>query len=301
MIYRELGKTGMKVSVLGFGGAEIGFQKVPQDDVNTLLNAALDAGLNVIDTAECYIDSEEKIGKAVGNRRKDYFLFTKCGHSEGWSDPDWESPERLMASIDRSLKRLKTDTVDLVQLHSCSLEYLKKGVVIEVLEKARAAGKTRFIGYSGDDQAARYAVECGRFDTLQTSVSMADQQSVDLTLPLALEKGIGVIAKRPIANAAWKYKERPKGEYAEIYWERLQQLKYPFVKGDGDPAEIALRFTLSVLEGRGVQTAIVGTTKPGRWQENATLADKGLLPREQMDAIQGRWKAVAGTNWVGQG
>jgi len=78
------------VSVLGFGGAEIGFQAAPQEDVDALLNAAIDEGLNVIDTGECYADSEEKIGNAVAHRRDDFLLFTKCGHSSGFPEPDWD-------------------------------------------------------------------------------------------------------------------------------------------------------------------------------------------------------------------
>ena len=87
---RVLGKTGMEVSVLGFGGAEIGYQGATVATVEALLNSALDAGLNIIDTAECYADSEEKIGQTVGHRRKDFFLFTKCGHASGIDLPDWD-------------------------------------------------------------------------------------------------------------------------------------------------------------------------------------------------------------------
>src|SRR5262249_28034032 len=154
-------------------------------------------GLNVIDTAECYMNSEELIGETVAHRRKDFYLFTKCGHPEGPYKEDWR-PESLLASIERSLKRLQTDRVDLVQLHSCSLDELRKGDVISALQTAQAKGYTRYLGYSGDGQAARYAIECGAFDTLQTSVSIADQEAIDLTLPLARDCQMGVIAKRPI-------------------------------------------------------------------------------------------------------
>src|SRR5262249_18532873 len=90
---RVLGITGMQVSVLGFGGAEIGFESASQKDVESLLLAALDQGLNVIDTAECYVNSEDLIGTAVSHRRQDFFLFTKCGHTDSnfrdaWSDAD---------------------------------------------------------------------------------------------------------------------------------------------------------------------------------------------------------------------
>ena len=168
-----------------------------------MLGDALDAGLNVIDTAECYLQSEELIGQAMASRRREFYLFTKCGHPEGPYKEDWR-PDSLLQSIRRSLQRLKTDRVDLVQLHSCSEAELRQGDVIAALQRARELGYTRYIGYSGDDEAARYAVGCGAFDALQTSLNIADQQAIDLTLPLARERGMGVIIKRPIANAVWK-------------------------------------------------------------------------------------------------
>ena len=292
---RTLGKTGMAVTVLGYGGAEIGFQGVPFETVDKLINGALDAGLNVIDTAECYINSEEMIGQAVSHRRSEYFLFTKCGHD---NDNDHWNPNKMDEQIDRSLKRLRTDRVDLLQLHSCTEEQLRQGDVIEVVQRARDAGKTRFIGYSGDSKAALYAVESGLFDTLQTSVSIADQESIDLAVPAAKARNLGVIAKRPIANAAWKTGSKPVNDYHHTYWERLIPLDYPFLKGALDQAiAIALRFTLSVP---GVHTAIVGTTRPDRWTQNAALLQAGPLDTGEFQAIRSRWKTIAKPDWVGQ-
>ncbi len=294
---RPLGKTDMQVTVLGFGGAEIGFEMAAPETVAQLLNSALDAGLNVIDTAECYMQSEELIGQAVAKRRKDFYLFTKCGHPESPSKEDWR-PDSLLQSIERSLRRLQTDRLDLVQLHSCSEAELRKGDVIAALRKARDRGYSRYIGYSGDGRAARYAVECGQFDTLQTSISIADQEAIELTLPLARERQMAVIAKRPIANAAWKYDRKPDVAYHQTYWERLQKLNYDFLRGDPKQAvATALRFTLSVP---GVHAAIVGTKKPGRWRENAAMLEAGPLPQKQFDSIRARWKAVADQSWVGQ-
>jgi aryl-alcohol dehydrogenase-like predicted oxidoreductase len=297
---RRFGKTDMQVSVLGFGGAEIGFQQASLSEVERLLGSALDAGLNVIDTAECYKTSEELIGQAVAHRRNDYYLFTKCGHASGFDAPDWD-PKMLADSIDRSLKRLKTDYVDLIHLHSCKEELLRDGAVIEVLKRAKEAGKTRYIGYSGDGNAALYAVQCGAFDSLQTSINIADQQAVQLTLPEAVVRQVGVVAKRPVANIAWRSGEEPPASaYHQTYWERLRQLKYDFLQGDlTEAVETALRFTLSQP---GVCTAIVGTANPERWVQNADLADKGVLPDAQMQAIRSRWNEVeAGKGWVGQG
>jgi len=293
---RVFGATGMEVSVLGFGGAEIGYGGADQGDVDRLLNSALDAGLNVIDTGECYIDSEEKVGTAVGHRRDDFYLFTKCGHSSGLPGPDWDV-EMLRQSIDRSLRRLRTDCLDLIQLHSCDEELLRQGDVIDVLLRAKAEGKTRFIGYSGDQKDALYAVQCGAFDSLQTSINIADQEAIKLTLPLAAAKNMGVIAKRPVANVAW-LTEPSANAYGRTYWERLEQLKYSFL--DLSPEEIidvALRFTLAQP---GVSMAIVGTSKPERWESNAKIVERGPLPGDQVQAILDRWKEVTGDDWKGQ-
>jgi len=294
---RQFGKTDMNVSVLGFGGAEIGFEKATVEVVARLLDDALDAGLNVIDTAECYLQSEELIGQAASGRRDEFYLFTKCGHPTDPSTEDWR-PDSLLQSIERSLRRLETDRVDLVHLHSCSEVELRKGDVIAALQRARERGYTRYIGYSGDAQAARYAIECGAFDSLQTSVSIADQQAIDLTLPLARERQMGVIVKRPIANAVWRHVQKPENAYIQPYWERLQKLDYDFLRDDWKKSvSIALGFTLSVP---GVHTAIVGTSKPGRWRENAALLEAGPLSPERFQAIRARWREAADATWVGQ-
>lgn len=287
----------MQVSVLGFGGAEIGFEKATPDTVAALLGDALDAGLNVIDTAECYLRSEELIGEAVSSRRNEFYLFTKCGHPDKPGEADWR-PESLLKSIERSLKRLRTDRVDLVQLHSCSEDELRKGDVIDAMLRARDKGLTRYIGYSGDGSAARFAIETGAFDTLQTSVSIADQEAIELTLPIARQRHMGVIAKRPLANAVWRFAQKPENAYVVPYWERMQKLAYEFLNSDpAEAAVTALRFTLAVP---GVHTAIVGTTRPGRWRENASALEGGPLPQAQYDAIRARWRQAAEPGWTGQ-
>ena len=165
---RPFGNTGMRVSPLGWGAAEIGYENIPDKTVDALLGVALDQGLNVIDTAECYMDSEEKVGRSLRGKRQQCLLFTKCGHvppvlpaglvtragRKLWrpisralrpSLADWD-PQLLERSIDESLRRLQTDWIDLIQLHSCSEELLRQGAVIEVLQRARQAGKAPLSG-----------------------------------------------------------------------------------------------------------------------------------------------------------
>ncbi len=305
--YRALGRTGLRVSTVGFGGSEIGYQAVAQKAVDKILNTALDAGINVIDTAECYAGSEALIGKAIAGRRAEVVLMTKCGHAPlesaaeralGYAQPDWE-PAMLARSIERSLKNLRTDHVDVIQFHSPPLATLKDGRVIEVIRQARERGQARFAGCSADCDEAVYAVESGAFDTVQISVNLADQEAIELVLPKAAARGMGVIAKRPIANAAWRHRKQPPGDwYSRPYWDRIQTLGYDFLRSGGeDSAAIALRFTLGTA---GVTTAIVGTTRPERIAQNIAHANAGPLPAAQYEAIRARWRSVAARDWTGQ-
>ncbi|MBA4183406.1 MAG: aldo/keto reductase [Acidobacteria bacterium] len=295
---RKFGKTDMEVSVLGFGGAEIGFNpQQTQEDVNQLLNSALDAGLNLIDTAAGYLKSEQMIGEAVGKRRKEFYLITKCGALDGFTRSDW-SVKGILETIETSLRDLKTDHLDIAQLHSCDSEILRRGEVIEALQRAQEKGYTRFIGYSGDNEDAKTAIEMDVFDSLQTSVSIADQTPIDTNIKLAAEKNIGVIAKRPIANAVWRHDSKPSESYHHEYWDRIQKLKFDFLtKSLEEATATALRFTLSIP---GISVAIVGTTKPQRWQENARFVAEGNLSNEEFQAIRERWREVGGDDWVGQ-
>jgi aryl-alcohol dehydrogenase-like predicted oxidoreductase len=186
-----------------------------------------------------------------------------------------------------------------VQLHGPTDEVLRRGEVTAALKRARDRGLTRFIGYSGDGEGAMIAVKSGDFDTLQISVSIADQEAIDGAIAEAALRGMGVIAKRPIANAVWV---KPAGSWLDSYFrpyrDRLKRLDYDFLKASArESVAMALRFTLSVP---GVHTAIVGTTRPGRWQHNADAIAAGPLPKSDYEMIRERWRTVAKPNWVGQ-
>ena len=140
---------------------------------------------------------------------QEYVLATKCGHvTGGYQGKEWTA-QTVTDSIDRSLVRLKTDYVDIVQLHSCGVDVLERGEVIEALLAAKQAGKMRFAGYSGDNEAAAWAIASGHFDTLQTSFNLTDQRARTRLFPQAEEAGMGVIVKRPIANGAWGAAKQP--------------------------------------------------------------------------------------------
>lgn len=293
------GKTGLEVSVLGFGGAELGFDDgVTDQQVAALLHPAIDAGLNVIDTASAYLASEQLLGRALVSRREQVHLFTKCGATDGFSRSDW-SARGIRTQLEQSLRALKTDRVELLQLHSCGIDTLERGEAIDTLEALKREGKTRFIGYSGDGDAAVWAVKCGRFDALQTSINVADQLVLEQALPLAAKASMGVIAKRPVANVAWRFgEEGPDDGYHSSYWRRLRALDFEFTKLPlKEAVGIALRFTAFQP---GLSTAIVGSSSPGRWAENAALLAQGALAPEELAAIRTRWKERAKSDWVGQ-
>lgn len=301
------GKTGLAVSTLGFGAAPIGYLKVDQDRIATILNLLLDSGVNVIDTAASYPGSEESIGNSVAHRRDQYVLISKCGQSfPDLPGPAW-SAQVITATVDRALKRLKTDRLDVMLLHSCELATLKQGEALGALVKARQAGKVRFAGYSGDNEAAAFAASLPDIAVLEVSVSIADQMNLQTVMPVARKNNLGVIAKRPVANAAWKDASQQPGfygNYASEYHQRLKAMKLnPAELGIGGPSErawpeLALRFTLSQP---GVHTAIIGTTNPQNARANIAAAEKGPLPEPVVRRIEDAFRhADPHGQWTGQ-
>ena len=276
MQMRPLGNTGLNVSRLGAGLARIGRELTlaDVDEAGQVLNAALDGGINFLDTAACYDISEELVGRTVAHRREEYVLATKCGHVTGDASSQSWSVETIQQSIDRSLTRMKTDHLDLLQLHSCGVEVLERGEVVDALLDAKAAGKTRFVGYSGDNEAAQWAVESGLFDTLQTSFSVVDQYARTRLFEPATDRGMGIIIKRPIANGAWGADRSPHA-YAREYNRRAQIVSEmgPIPGAPDDDVLAAMGFVLAHPE---VDTAIVGTRNPSHMRANIDMVETQL-------------------------
>ncbi len=270
---RTLGRTGLAVSRLGVGLAEIGELELEEARrAAEVLNAALDNGINFFDTAACYGVSEELIGQTIARRRSEFVLATKAGHVvDGYTGEPWTA-QTISDSIDRSLRRMRTDYLDLVQLHTCSVAILERGEVIDALQRAREAGKTRFIGYSGDNEPALWAVESGLFDTLQTSFNLVDQNARHQLFGPARAQNMGIIDKRPIANGAWGAQAAP-SDYAAAYYERAKAIEAlgPLPEGPtagGVPVHriwLALGFALAH---DAVDTCIVGTGDPEHMRQN---------------------------------
>lgn len=295
----DFGNTGLEITRLGLGLAEISRQERSKvvEEADRVLNAALDGGINFLDTAACYGRTEEIIGATVAHRRDEYILATKCGHTTDdgdrgtpWTEHKSWTGAAVSESIDRSLRRLQTDHLDIVQLHSCDVDVLEHGEVIEALAQARDAGKTRFIGYSGDNAAARWAVDSGVFDSLQTSFNLVEQHARTKGLFEAAEaRGMGVIIKRPVANGAWG-KERSPYEYADEYFRRAQIMEGmgPLPQAPEDPILLALGFVLAQPQ---VDTIIVGTHNPSHLASNVEMVTHRLpIPTETVDALRRRFE-----------
>ena len=295
---RRLGPTDLEVTRLGAGLFEL--STLDSDaDAAAVLHAALDGGITFLDTAACYGDSEEKVGKAVAGRRDSFVLASKCGHQAGDANAGEWTAATITASVEQSLRRLKTDHLDLLQLHSCSKKVLERGEAIEAMEDARRAGKTRYIGYSGDNEAATWAVRSGRFQTLQTSYNVVEQRArTSGLLQAARTAGMGVIAKRPIANGSFGAAESPLA-YADTYFGRARKLleQGELPGGPADRIELSLAFTLDRPE---IDTAIVGTRNPAHMRANIALVDRGLGLSEELTAELHRRFEILDDDWFQQ-
>jgi aryl-alcohol dehydrogenase-like predicted oxidoreductase len=304
----QFGNTGFETSRLGVGLSEVGEELSfdDQDQASSVLNTALDRGINFLDTSACYGISEELIGVGVSHRRNDYFLATKAGHVRGdYVGEEW-TYQTVVDSIDRSLVRLETDHVDLVQLHSCGIDVLEKGEVVRALQEAQQAGKTRHIGYSGDNEAAHWAVDSGLFASLQTSYNLVEQRArTSGLLEKAAAKGMGTIVKRPIAGGSWA---KSRGEalkpevrkYDEPYLERAVAMReLGPIEGEHENGILtSLGFTLA---NPNVNVAIVGTKDPSHMEVNIGQVENELpIPASVVEELHSRFEKLD-TDWAQRG
>jgi aryl-alcohol dehydrogenase-like predicted oxidoreductase len=293
MLRRPFGRTGLEVPALGFGAMQAGDPGLSEDAAARLLNHALDLGLTLVDTARSYGLSEERIGRHLAGRRDEFVLCTKVGYGVD-GVPDW-TYECVVAGVDAARSRLRTDVIDVVQLHSCGLDLLEAGEVARALADCAARGWLRVAGYSGDGEALRRAVASGEFGSVQASVNLCDQQSLR---PLALARacGLGTIAKRPLCGQPWRNAAPPADDVHADYWRRFATLRAELGFETHDWESLALRFAAGAP---GVDCAIVGGVDPGHLERNAAAVAAGPLAPSQRDAIVAAFASV-GADWQGR-
>ena len=288
-----LGRTGLEVTKLGFGAAELwGVAPkgtTPTEKSGRVLHAILDAGINFIDTAPCYGFAEERIGAFISGRRHEFYLASKCGCPVNQPDPppgEWPSHvftrQNITDGVEQSLRRMKTDHLDLVQFHgSPSRSEMEDNDSIAELLLLKEEGKVRFIGMSGNLPNLPGQIAMGVFDAFQIPYSALDRGHEELIQQAAdagagtiirggLARGIPALSSSSIEEQSIEYRQWIKTRVD--YWQRtgLDDLL------DGmSRMEFMLRFTISHP---GMTTTIVGTANTDHIADNLAAACKGPLP-----------------------
>jgi len=324
---RRLGKTGLRVSEVGFGCWAIGgnaYGPVRDEDSLGALEAAWESGVNFFDTADTYGEghSEELLGKFLKGKPRDrLILATKCG----W---DFYPPSKKPASLlpgssekinhtghkknfdtgyirfacEQSLKRLGADVIDLFQLHNPSLELIRKGDLVSALEGLKKEGKIRFIGISIHTEAeALAALEDPRVQAIQIIFNLLDQRMREKILPEAKKKDAGVIVREPLASGLLSGKYAPSHEFPrddhrrrwglekrEADWQKVQLVRETLRSKAMPLSKAALEFTLGY---EAVSAVIPGAKTRAQVFQNVAASlrpDSGPEDVNRLEALYAR-------------
>jgi aryl-alcohol dehydrogenase-like predicted oxidoreductase len=269
--------------MLGYGAMELRgaprARDISDGQAETILRAALDAGINYIDTSIDYGLSEERIGRYIAHRRDNYYLASKCGclvgappAPRGERSPHIFSRENVIAGVEQSLRRMKTDYLDVVQFHiSPSRQTLEENGALDALLQLQAAGKVRFIGMSGTLPNLRDHIAMGIFDVFQVPYSAVEREHED-AISRAAEAGAGIVIRGGAAKGA-PSTEKQTG----LQWDRWQRAQLDDLLDGMTSVEFVLRFTFSHPH---MHTTIVGTVNPAHLQANLAALEKGPLPSD---------------------
>ena len=282
---RTLGRTGLKVTSLGYGAMELRGaprgRPVTPEQAKDVLNAVLDAGINYIDTSIDYGSSEEFIGEFISGRRSEYYLASKCGCMVGEAPapergdryPHIYTRENVIAGVEQSLRRMKTSYIDVMQFHgNPSKRTLQENGGLDAVIELQRQGKVRFIGVSGTLPNLPEQIGMGVFDVFQIPYSALERDHEVLAAE-AGKAGAGVVIRGGVAKGAPSGQARRMGQ-----WEAWQKAGIEELMEEGMTSmEFILRFTLSHPE---MDTTIVGTMNPEHLKANVAAAAKGPLPED---------------------
>jgi aryl-alcohol dehydrogenase-like predicted oxidoreductase len=296
MIRRTLGRTGLEVTQLGYGSMGLrgprtwGVRVVGEEDADRFLNAVLDAGINFIDTSPDYGISEERIGRYIGSRRNEFYLATKCGcvytqHEDHLEINHVWKKEVIRRNIQTSLRRLRTEYVDVLQFHGGDAETLKREGLIDLLMQFRDQGAIRFLGVSSSLPQLPGLIDLGVFDTFQIPYSCLAPKHHDW-ITKAAGTGAGIIIRGGIAHGGPDAAIRRPA--LDDVWTRakLDEVLPPGMKR----AELILRYTLSHPH---CHTTIVGTCDPKHLTENLGSVASGPLPPDVYEQVTSRVAALS--------
>jgi len=312
MKYRELGRTGWKVSEISFGAWAIGSTWGTVDDQESLaaLHAALDGGVNFFDTADVYGDghSERLLAKLKRERKEKFYITTKAGRRLPTQTPEGYNRENLTAWIERSLRNLETDALDLLQLHCPHPEVYYRPEVFGILDELVKVGKLRYYGVSVEKvEEALKAIEFPGVQTVQLIFNIFRQRPSELFFPEARRRKVGILARVPLASGmlSGKFTRDSKFEkddhrnfnrhgeafdrgetFSGVDYEtglRLVEALRPLAPKNATLAQLALRW---ILEFPAVACAIPGAKRPAQVRENIAASDLPPLSKDTMKKIQ---------------
>lgn len=312
MEYRELGRTGWKVSAISFGAWAIGGTWGPVDDRDSLaaLHRAVDLGVNFFDTADVYGDgrSERLLARLKRERREEIHIATKAGRRLDPHIASGYNRENLTAFIERSLKNLGTDTLDLVQLHCPPTEVYYRPEVFGILDDLVKQGKIRYYGVSVEKvEEALKAIEYPNVQTVQIIFNIFRQRPAELFFPEAKRRRVGILARVPLASGlltgkmtretkftaddhrqfnrygeAFDRGETFAGVDFEIGLQAVEELR-PLVPPGATMAQFALRW---ILMNDAVSCAIPGGKTPAQVEDNVRAADLPPLSDATMAGVR---------------
>ncbi len=292
-----LGRTGLEVTKLGFGAMEIRGgprgRDVTPAQAGTILNAVLDSGINYIDTSIDYGQSEELIGQFISGRRSEYYLASKCGCHvgapsvrAGQRQPHVFTRGNIVAGIEQSLRRMKTDYLDVVQFHSSpSRQTLEDTEAIDTLLEIQQQGKIRHLGMSGTLPNLPGQIDMGVFDVMQIPYSALERQH-ETWISKAAESGIGTVIRGGVAKGDPGQSGSPRPDP----WKTFEKAGLNELLDEGESrTDFLLRFTLSHPN---MHTTIVGTLNPDHLAQNVAAASKGPLADKTYEEAKNRLKTA---------
>ncbi len=311
MQYREFGRTGWKVSTVSFGAWAIGgtWGVVDDDESLAALHTAIDLGVNFIDTADVYGDgrSERLISKVLKERDEDILVATKAGRRLNPHIASGYNRDNLTAYIERSLKNLDVEALDLVQLHCPPTDVYYMPETFGILDDLVAVGKIRYYGISVEKvEEALKAIEFPNVQSVQIIFNIFRQRPVDLFFKLAQEKRIGILARVPLSSGmltgkmgrqtqfegddhrkfnrqgeAFDKGETFSGVDYDLSLQAVEELRLLVPEG-WTMAQFALRW---ILMNEAVSCAIPGAKRPSQASDNAAAADLPPIPTETLTAV----------------
>ena len=312
MNFRTLGKTGLSISEISLGTWQVGGkwgEPFSHENADHILNAAVDAGINFVDTADVYGDgeSEKAVGRLVRSRSEPVFVATKCGRRFQPHVADAYQPAALRQFVEDSLRNMQLETIDLVQLHCPPTEVYYRPEIFEEFDRLRAEGKIRYLGVSIEKvEEGLKAIEFPNVTTVQLIFNMFRQRPPELLFREAARRNVGLIVRVPLASGLLTGKFSAQSTFTPDDHRNFNRHGEAFDKGETfsgvdyatglqavdelkqafpnqSLAAIALRWILMFDE---VSCVIPGASRPEQILSNIHAAELPPLTPEQMQTVR---------------